>query len=80
MPVTSDFKTAVQDKNVRRVRIMMKDRFIRDPSFTEFEEMSREAEKGLGARTLYERHDGEIFSANKSDLTNSLRPLTLCHQ
>ena len=67
MPVTSDFKTAVQDKNVRRVRIMMKDSLIRDPSFTEFDEMSREAEKGLGTRTLYERHDGENFSMNKSD-------------
>ena len=67
MPVTSDFKNAVHDKNVRRVRIMMKDSLIRDPSFTEFDEMSREAEKGLGAGTLYDKHDGESFSLNKSD-------------
>lgn len=67
MPVTSDFKNAVHDKNVRRVRIMMKDSLIRDPSFTEFDEMSSEAEKGLGAGTLYDKHDGESFSPNKSD-------------
>ena len=67
MPVTTDFINAVRDKNVRRVRIMMKDSLIRDPSFAEFEEMSREAEKGLGTRTLYDRHDGENFSLNKSD-------------
>jgi hypothetical protein len=67
MPVTTDFTNAVRDKNVRRVRIMMKDSLIRDPSFAEFEEMSREAEKGLGTRTLYDRHDGENFSLNKSD-------------
>ena len=36
MPVTLDFKNAVHDKNVRRVRIMMKDSLIRDPSFAEF--------------------------------------------
>ena len=40
---------------------------IRDPSFAEFDEMSREAEKGLGSRTLYDKHDGESFSPNKSD-------------
>ena len=67
MPVTSDFKNAVHDKNVRRVRIMMKDSLIRDPSFTEFNEMSREAEKYLGTKTLYDKHDGESFSSNKSD-------------
>ena len=67
MPVTSDFKNAVHDKNVRRVRIMMKDSLIRDPSFVEFDEMSREAEKGLGTKTLYDKHDGESFSSNKSD-------------
>lgn len=67
MPVTSDFKNAVHDKNVRKVRIMMKDSLIRDPSFVEFDEMSREAEKGLGSKTLYDRHDGESFNSNKSD-------------
>lgn len=67
MPVTTDFTNAVRDKNVRRVRIMMKDSLIRDPSFAELEEMSREAEKGLGTRTLYDKHDGESFSLNKSD-------------
>ncbi|MBR2209346.1 MAG: hypothetical protein IJ859_11115 [Synergistaceae bacterium] len=67
MPVTSDFKKAVQEKNVNRVRIMMKDSLVRDPSFEEFDEMSREAEKGFGADTLYDRHDGEIFSTDKSD-------------
>ena len=67
MPVTSEFKKAIQEKNVNRVRIMMKNSLVRDPSFEEFDEMSREAEKGLGASILYDKHDGEIFSTDKSD-------------
>ncbi len=67
MPVTSYFKKAVQEKNVNRVRIMMKNSLVRDPSFEEFDEMSREAEKVFGSSTLYDRHDGEIFSTDKSD-------------
>ncbi|MBQ8692546.1 MAG: hypothetical protein IJ859_08620 [Synergistaceae bacterium] len=67
MPVTSDFKKAIKEKNVGRVRIMMKDSLVRDPSFEEFDEMTREAEKYLGSGILYDRHDGETFSTDKSD-------------
>ena len=67
MPATSEFKKAIQEKNVNRVRIMMKNSLVRDPSFEEFDEMSREAEKVFGSSTLYDRHDGEIFSTDKSD-------------
>ena len=71
MPVTSDFNAAVRDKNIRRVRIMMKDSLVRDPSFAEFEEMRREAERGIGAKNLYDKHDGESFTLNKSDWNKS---------
>ena len=70
MPLTNDFKDAVADGNIRRVRIMMKDSMVRDPLLNEFEEMRREAEAGKLA--LYDTHDGESFNNNnKADWNKS---------
>lgn len=42
--VTQGFKDAVELKNVRRVRIMMKDSLLLDKTFQDFDEMSRYAQ------------------------------------
>ncbi len=67
MPVNSDFRDAVQNKNVLMVRIMMKDSLILDPTFAEFDAMTREAEHELGAKVLYDKHDGARFDTNESN-------------
>ena len=67
MPVNSDFRDAVQNKNVLMVRIMMKDSLILDPTFAEFDAMTREAESELGAKVLYDKHDGARFDTNEAN-------------
>ena len=55
MALTQSFYQAVNEKNVRLVRIMMKDSLIVDPSFQQFSEMEKAAEKVMD---IYEPHDG----------------------
>ncbi len=43
MVLTNAFKEAVSSGNVRRVRIMMKDTILNDPTFSEFNEMNKAA-------------------------------------
>lgn len=62
MTVTKAFNDAVNSGNVLRVRIMMKDSFLVDPSFTEFKEMETVAARMKG---LYECYDGIAFEENK---------------
>lgn len=62
MALTSAFYEAVQSGNVRRVRIMMKDSLLVDPSFAEFTEMEQTAGKMQG---LYDGHDGTEFQLDK---------------
>ena len=61
MALTKAFYEAVNSGNVRRVRIMMKDSFLVDPSFTEFKEMEKVAASMQG---LYDSHDGRCFEEN----------------
>jgi hypothetical protein len=61
--ITTSFRNAVSTKNVKGIRIMMKDSFLVDPSFAEFEEMSRLASQVNG---LYEEHDGRELVSDKS--------------
>ena len=63
MPLTNAFKEAVSLGNVRRVRIMMKDSLLNDPTFAEFNEMDNAARNLSG---LYDAHDGRHLSDDKS--------------
>ncbi|WP_196001920.1 hypothetical protein [Clostridium sp. 1001271B_151109_B4] len=64
MALTKAFYEAVNSGNVRRVRIMMKNSFLVDPSFTEFKEMEKVAASMQG---LYDAHDGRGFEENQDN-------------
>lgn len=63
MALTEAFKEAVKSGNIRRVRIMMKNSLLVDPSFKEFDEMENKAESMKG---LYDVHDGKDFEKDKA--------------
>lgn len=63
MALTKAFYDAVNDGNIRRIRIMMKDSLLVDPSFAGFEEMARAAQSLKG---LYDVHDGREFISDCS--------------
>lgn len=56
MALTNAFYEAVQSGNVRRVRIMMQDSLLVDPTFMEFNAMKKAAASMVG---LYDEHDGK---------------------
>ena len=64
MAITSIFKEAVKSKSVRKVRIMMEDSLLVDPTFMKFEEMEKEA--GSMKDILYDKHDGRELRQDKS--------------
>lgn len=63
MAITSTFREAVKSKSVRKVRIMMEDSLLVDPTFRKFEEMEKEAESMKDI--LYDKHDGREFRRDK---------------
>ena len=64
MALTNAFKEAVNSGNVRRIRIMMKDSLLVDPTFREFREMENSAASMQG---LYDIHDKIEFELNKDN-------------
>ena len=64
MTINLDFKRAVDTKNIRLARIMLKDSLIIDPTFEEFNELLNYAEQELP--DLYDEHDGTKFSFDRS--------------
>lgn len=58
MALTNVFYDAVKSGNVRRVRIMMKNSLLVDPTFEEFHAMEKVASSMEG---LYDKHDGKEF-------------------
>ncbi len=58
MALTHAFYEAVKSGNVRRVRIMMQDSLLVDPTFTEFDAMEKVAASMIG---LYDEHDGKLL-------------------
>mgnify|MGYP004526252423 CR=1 FL=1 len=64
MALTNAFKEAINSGNIRRIRIMMKDSLLVDPTFREFEEMKNAASSVKG---LYDIHDGKEFDMNKGN-------------
>ena len=59
MAITNEFKEAVLNNKLTRVRIMLKDMMLVDPSLTTFNEMIKYAESNMS--NLYDIHDGEAF-------------------
>lgn len=57
MAVSQEFQTALDNKDIMTVHIMLKDSLVVDPTFTEFGEMLKLAEQSLDS--LYDKHDGE---------------------
>ena len=68
MSLTGAFYEAIQSGNVVRVRIMMKNSLLSDPSFAEFAEMERAAASMAG---LYDQYDGGELISDKSQWTNN---------
>ena len=62
MALTNAFREAVNSGNVRRIRIMMKDSLLVDPTFKEFKEMENASSSVQG---LYDVHDGREFELNR---------------
>ena len=58
MALTNAFYTAVKEGKVRRVRIMMKDSLLVDPTFQLYKDMEKAADSMAG---LYDAHDGRDF-------------------
>jgi len=67
MALTNSFYEAVKDGNVRRVRIMMKDSLLVDPTFTDFNNMIKTASSMTG---LYDAHDGREFIFDEKQWTD----------
>lgn len=61
MEVSNVFYEAVAAKQVRKIRIMLKDSLLVDPTFERFTEMEKAASSVEG---LYDAHDGRAFEEN----------------
>lgn len=57
MAITNDFMETVRAGKMMRVRIMMKDSLLVDPTGIQFDEMERYAMETMG--NIYTEHDGE---------------------
>lgn len=64
MALTNTFKEAVKLGNIRRIRIMMKNSILVDPTFREFKEMANAAASVKG---LYDIHDEKNFELNREN-------------
>lgn len=64
MALTNTFKEAVKLGNIRRIRIMMKDSILVDPTFRKFREMANAAASVKG---LYDIHDEKGFELNREN-------------
>lgn len=67
MALTNTFYEAVKANDVDRVRIMMKNSLLVDPTFDEFHEMEKVASSMTG---LYDKYDGKKFIEDKSQWNN----------
>lgn len=64
MALTNAFHEAVKSGNITRLRIMMSDSLLVDPTFREFEGMERASQSVEG---LYDPHDGREFKTIKNE-------------
>lgn len=63
MALTNAFYEAVSSGNIQRVRIMMKNSMLVDPTFSEFHEMENAAQD---LSELYDTHDGRNLNYDKN--------------
>ena len=64
MAITNEFMEAVQSGKMMRVRIMLKDSLLVDPTAAQFDEMERYATEKMG--NIYTDHDGEVLNFDVS--------------
>ena len=64
MAITNEFMEAVQSGKMMRVRIMLKDSLLVDPTAAQFDEMERCATEKMG--NIYTDHDGEVLNFDVS--------------
>lgn len=64
MAITNEFMEAVQSGKTLRVRIMLKDSLLIDPTAKQFDEMARYAVEKMG--DIYVEHDGEELKFDKA--------------
>lgn len=62
--VSLEFKSAVEDRNLLRIKIMLKDSFVIDPTFAQFDELFAYARMKLP--DIVEPFDGEILVNDSS--------------
>lgn len=63
MALSNEFKEAVEQGKTTRVKIMLKDSLLLDPSCKEFDEMMDYANSKMGS--LIEQHDGEQLKSSE---------------
>ena len=73
--VSSEFATAIKEKNLLRTRIMLKDSMIVDPTFAQFDEMLFYARKRL--TELGVDHDGKCLEDDRTKWNEDLMNLEL---
>ena len=61
--LSNEFKEAVEQEKTTRVKIMLKDSLLLDPSCKEFDEMMGYANSKMGS--LIEQHDGESLKSSE---------------
>ena len=64
MSITNEFMEAVQADKMMRVRIMLKDSLLVDPTAAQFDEMEHYATEKMG--NIYTEHDGEVLNFDVS--------------
>ena len=78
MALTQEFRYAVEQGNLLRVRIMLKDSLLVDTSFEQFNEMIRFAELKLDNLWINDEDDNEEFSQSTDELNIILAGLIKC--
>lgn len=72
MALTREFVEAVSQRNMLRVKIMLKDSLLVDTTFNQFNEMARYAESKLPNLWVSDDEDDEDFSQSPEELNNIL--------
>ena len=65
MAITNEFREAVESGKKTRVRIMLKDIMLVDPTMKEFDEMLDYAKSNM--TNLFDEHDDEVLKYDRSD-------------
>lgn len=75
MALTREFREAVSQGNLLRVKIMLKDSLLVDTSFNQFNEMLNYAEQELGGIWVSDEEDNDVFSQSPEELNTILAGL-----